>query len=739
MSLASSTGIISGLPVDDIITAMLTYRQLSIRNLQSRISDFQQQQQAYIGINNTLLNLQQAVSALTDASSFRQRTASSGDPDALEVTAGTTATPGSFSVEVLQLASSHRLGAQGFADTDTTAVASASGSLSFRVGSTGVVHSISVDATTTLADLRDAINAEQSEVRASIINDGSATNPHRLVLTSTETGAENEIIFVQNDTTLDFENSVIEEATAASGNTYAGTATSGGTYTGTESRRYVIEVTEAGPLETAKFRVSTDGGVTFGPESEFTASATPVDIGDGVTISFSAGDFAEGDRFQIDAFAPQIQTARDAVLKVDGVTLTRSGNTVANAIEGVTLDLLQATSGAVSVSVANDTDSVRGAVVTFIEQFNVVIDEIAGATAFDAETEVRGVLLGDSAVRNIARTLTQVVTSTIPGLSNSGISSLASIGITLDDTGHLNLDSAKFEDALANDLADVEKMFATVGESTSTSRLEFISADTETTPGTHSVVITQIAEQAEIQSNQDITGPLSNAEILTFTVDGESQTVSVAAGLTLDEAVEAINSQLDDLGLAIEAAREGDRLRLFTSDYGSSQQITVRSNQSGASSTQLGIGTTDRTDTGQDVAGTIGGQGATGEGQVLTAVDSGSAAGLEVRVLATTTGYVGSVTVSTGVGIQLETLLDSMTDSETGALMIRQEGLGDSISDLNDQIEKMQDRIATEEIRLRSKYASLETLLAGYNTTSSFLSQQLSQLSTLLQSISGRN
>jgi flagellar hook-associated protein 2 len=733
MSLASSTGIISGLPVDDIITAMLTYRQLSINNLESRISDFQQQQQAYIEINNALLNLQQAATGLTDASSFRQHIASSSDTDALEVTTTTTATPGSFSVEVLQLATSDRLGAQGFADTDTTAVASASGSFSFRLGSTGVIHSITVDATTTLADLRDTINAEQSDVRASIINDGSSTNPHRLVLTSAETGAENEIIFVQNDTDLDFENTVIEEATAASGNTYAGTATSGGTYTGSESRRYVIEVTEAGPLETAKFRVSTDGGVTFGPDSEFTASATPVDIGDGVTMSFSASDFAEGDRFEVDAFAPQIETAKDAVLKVDGVTLTRSNNTVANAIEGVTLDLRQTTSGAVSVSVASDTDSVRGAVVTFIEQFNTVIDAIAGSTAFDAETQVRGVLLGDATVRNIARSLTQVMTSTIPGLSNSGISSLASIGITLDDLGNLGLDSAKFEDALANDLADVEKMFATVGESTSTSRLEFISAETETTPGTYSVNITQVAEQAEIQSSQDITGPLSNAEVLSFTVDGESKTVSVAAGLTLDEAIESINTQLDDHGLAIEAEREGDRLRLFSPDYGSSQEITVRSNQSGASSTQLGIGTTDRTDTGQDVVGTIGGQMASGEGQVLTAIETSVAAGLEVRVLAMSTGFVGNLTISTGVGIQLETLLDSMTDSETGALMVRQEGLGDSISDLNDQIETMQDRIATEEIRLRAKYASLETLLAGYNSTSSFLSQQLDQLSQLLQ------
>lgn len=738
MSISSSVGLISGLPIDDLIATYLLASQKKISSLQSRQSGFQAAQASVIDINNALLNLRRAAETLSDRETYRATSAFASDDSAFAATSSAGASLGSHSIEILQLASAHRIGAQGYADTDTTAVASADGFFSFKVGTSGVAKSIAVNATTTLADLRNAINQLDAGVTASIINDGSGTNAYRLVLTSDESGSSNSIIMVQNDTSLDFTNKVIEEAAAATGNTYAGAITSSGTFTGAESKQYVIEITEAGDLGVAKFRVSTDGGVTFGPDSEFTTSGTAVDIGDGVMVDFSAGTFAVGDTFTVDAFAPVISQAKNAVMKIDGITLVRDSNTVDDAIDGLSLDLHAVTSSAESVSVSRSVATARVQINSFVEQYNEVIEQIAIATAFDQETGVRGALLGDSSVRNIQSTLASTITSVIPGLPNSEINSLAGIGISVTDTGSLRFDSSKFEEALANDMDSVEKIFATVGTSSS-SKLDFIQASSATVPGNYNVEISVLAEQAYVLSNQDITGPITNEEHLTFTVDGKDHIVTVAAGLTLEEAIETINEQLDEDGIGFVASAEGNQLRLASKDYGSKQSISVVSDQSGASGTQLGIGTTVRTDTGLDVQGTIGGQEATGVGQTLTGKDGTTAEGLEILVTATTTGYVGTLTISTGIGIQLEEILDSLTDSEDGILTSRQEGLTDSIDDINDQITAIQDRMEREETRLRSQFASLEVLLAQMNSTSSFLTQQLSSLASLTNSRFSKN
>lgn len=730
MALASGTGIISGLPTDQIIAQLLALRQRPIQILEQRANTFSRQQEAVIAVNNALLQLRSAASAISTPSSFQGRTAASSNEAAVRASATSGAAAGGYAVEVLQLAQAHRLGSQGFADIDTTPVAAGAGSFSFKVGASGAVQTVSVDATTTLADLRDAINRLGAGVSASIISDGSPTNPQRLVLTATDSGAANRIFITHNDTSLNFATTTVEAATAAEGNTFAGTVTSSGTYTGTASKRYVVEIVEGGARGVATFRVSEDGGVTFGTTTTVT-SGTPTAIGDeGVEISFGEGTFAAGDRFAIDAFAPEIQGPQDAVLRIDGVTISRSTNTVSDAIQGVTLTLGQVTSSPALVTVSQDTQTLRGQIVSFVAQYNEVMSQIATQTAFDVETGVRGPLLGDAAVRSVQSRLAGLITSPVPGLSNEVVNTLAGIGIRLDSEGQLQIDNATLDSALATNLAGVQNLFALIGTSTS-SKLTFTSSTAATQPGTYAINITQLAEQATLASNQDLTGPLAETETLTFTVGTATHTVTVEAGSTLAQAVDSINDQLQAAGVAITASVDGNRLRLTTEAYGSAAEIRVRSDKDGALSTQLGIGTTDRTDSGVDVAGTIGGAAATGEGQVLTA-DAGTAAeGLAVTVTATTTGLIGEITYSSGVAHLVTELLDELTDPTSGLLPSREEGLGESIEGINEQIERMQERISAEEQRLRAQFASLETLIAQFQQTSTFLQNQLSQLSLL--------
>jgi flagellin len=90
---------------------------------------------------------------------------------------------------------------------------------------------------------------------------------------------------------------------------------------------------------------------------------------------------------------------------------------------------------------------------------------------------------------------------------------------------------------------------------------------------------------------------------------------------------------------------------LYTQDFGAGAAISVTSNVAAAVDS-TGFGTAAITDTGVDIAGTIGGTAATGAGAVLTST-AGAAEGISIRaavdssdVTLTVTGAQGNVTVT---------------------------------------------------------------------------------------------
>ena len=211
----------------------------------------------------------------------------------ITVSANKKAAEGSYEIQVLQTATRHRIAAQGFKDNDSTPISAAGGTFSYRLGE-GTLKTVEVDATTTLKGLAEKIN-EAGSVTASIVNDGSDLNPYRLVLTAKGDGKENEIVIEQNDTLLNFSDKQIEAASPDSSNSddYLGTVTSSGTYTGDTNTSYVLEIMTDGAADgSAKYRISTDGGLTFNDNNGVGFAVTsggPLDLGNGVQIRTRRG------------------------------------------------------------------------------------------------------------------------------------------------------------------------------------------------------------------------------------------------------------------------------------------------------------------------------------------------------------------------------------------------------------------------------------------------------------------
>ncbi len=126
--------------------------------------------------------------------------------------------------------------------------------------------------------------------------------------------------------------------------------------------------------------------------------------------------------------------------------------------------------------------------------------------------------------------------------------------------------------------------------------------------------------------------------------------ISLNAGSTQTDVINRINSFTAETGVVADNGGAGGATRLYTTEYGLDEEITVFSNLAVAGDT-TGFGTTVVTQAGSNVTGTIDGENFVGEGNMATAV-TGPATGLVLRieddpadVISTVTGALGDVNI----------------------------------------------------------------------------------------------
>jgi len=156
--------------------------------------------------------------------------------------------------------------------------------------------------------------------------------------------------------------------------------------------------------------------------------------------------------------ANTVQAAQDAQIKLDGFTIKSATNQVTGAIRGVTLALTAESTDPVTVGIDSDTSALKTKLGTFVDSYNAVISKIKDLAGSGTVKAKDTNLAGDSTLRSITSRLTsalQTVTS-----SSSTYKTLGSIGLAVDRTGKLALDSTKFDAAIAADSAGVTKLLA---------------------------------------------------------------------------------------------------------------------------------------------------------------------------------------------------------------------------------------------------------------------------------------
>ncbi|MCK2087641.1 flagellar filament capping protein FliD [Thauera aromatica] len=186
MASISALGIGSGLDLNGLLDQLNSAERGKLAPITQQKKAVQARISAYGRMQSALASFRDAATKLADPAHFRQ-VSSTVSGSAVTATASVDAVAGVYDVEVTHLARAQSLATAGFATSDTDLGA---GTLTIDVGEGGSAQTLDIALTansSSLADIRDAINAKNAGVTASLVNDGSA-EPWRLVLSTTATG-----------------------------------------------------------------------------------------------------------------------------------------------------------------------------------------------------------------------------------------------------------------------------------------------------------------------------------------------------------------------------------------------------------------------------------------------------------------------------------------------------------------------------------------------------------------------
>lgn len=288
----------------------------------------------------------------------------------------------------------------------------------------------------------------------------------------------------------------------------------------------------------------------------------------------------------------ETQEGEDALLNLNGLSVTRSSNTVDELIDGVTLSLKGEDVGkTVSINVAPDITGVSDKVQAMIEAYNGYKEVYDTLTNFDPDAQQGSLLLGDSTLRSIDTQIRSLMSSTVSGITGTSFRSFSEIGIYTDqnDGYKLKFDSAAFVSAIREDSEALKGVFAQQSYS-SDPFISFVNESIKTQPGNYDVEITQLATKGDYEGGSlsllDFSSPVdiddSNDEF-SLNLNGLNADVTLTQGSysTGEELANMLQQQINSVdsyqsrGYSVNVAYDSanNSFNITSNKYGSESQV----------------------------------------------------------------------------------------------------------------------------------------------------------------------
>ncbi|RMH51333.1 MAG: flagellar hook-associated protein [Zetaproteobacteria bacterium] len=592
---------IAGFDVATAVDGILSVQQNEIDQLKKKQDDITARQDLLNQFSSDLQTLRSTAMAMADSASFFSYAATLSSNNAsvpasnlLDVSGTDAVSAGSHTVVVNRVASALRISSSA-AVTDGTGAAITDPNVALNyTASTFQINgtTISVAATDSLQDIADKINqantgASATGVSAAVVK--TTSSDYRLVLTADSTGSTG---FTLSGAALNSggalaglnlgavasDAAVKDAATglAVSSDTAALNLSGSFTINGT-----AVTVNAADSLSTI---ASTINGLGIGVK----ASVVRINASDyrlalqgdatattpATTITLAAGTGGVLSGLNLTAGSQTAASlAADAELTVDGLSITRSSNTIDDIISGVTFNLKQADpSTTLTLDINVDTSALQSNVQAFVDAYNTVMGFINDQYKFDPNTNSNGILADDPLLGTIQSQLAGSLLQTVPGLA-SDRNSLAAIGIEPDAQGVLSINHTLFDNFLNNSPDAIRDVFVASGTSTNNA-LQFLATGFNTPSGTYDVNITQAAVQESRTGSINLTSGIGagNTDSLTISDGAHTTTVyfngsgSQGTGDGLSAANAADGSSIDTIVSALnsEFARSITETRVFS-------------------------------------------------------------------------------------------------------------------------------------------------------------------------------
>ncbi len=184
-------------------------------------------------------------------------------------------------------------------------------------------------------------------------------------------------------------------------------------------------------------RTSADATVFLSNTGQYVLSLKSKNTGVAGAFSLTGNAVADG------ITKLEYQAAQNAVFKLNGVTFTRSSNSVSDALTGVTLNLATTTAAPISLTVSNDPVSARPKLDALVKAYNDLYSLYKSQTASSMDVSARGVLNSDFGVSSMMRQLVtglMLPMTNITGGALTGQTDLSAMGLKLLDSGNLAVD-----------------------------------------------------------------------------------------------------------------------------------------------------------------------------------------------------------------------------------------------------------------------------------------------------------
>lgn len=257
-------------------------------------------------------------------------------------------------------------------------------------------------------------------------------------------------------------------STTASDLHLTGTATVGD-YGGTPSNlidgsmTYTIELDEDATLEDLQAEIEQlNMGVAAGILND--GSSTPY------RLTLTSDQSGRAGRFVVDTSGIASMTmtetaaAQDALLVVGssastGVMVASSTNRFTGILSGVTLEVQQASSSPVTVTISASSADPVASIQAMVANYNTFRESLNDAMAYNSATDESGALQGDSAALRLDTELSNLLSGRFS--SAGSVRSLGELGITINDDGTLSFDQGTFQTKFDADQDAVKEFFTT--------------------------------------------------------------------------------------------------------------------------------------------------------------------------------------------------------------------------------------------------------------------------------------